>query len=179
MLYDDRHDIGYFQYWGRSDHYYNGRHAPDHPLPTHHWQGAVFGMIFAQLGAMCSQLKDICTVMSSMSDDDPDLLDDDTDSNEYESSLAPDDSPQLAIHQETVAVYIGPGTLKGRRPQVEVAPLIYKKNNAGEPSLFDDSGNNVLQTRSIKPQLPKPHQMPQPETDIPPIPDIDSIVGKL
>ena len=36
-------------------------------------------MIFAQLGGMCSQLKEVCDTMASISDDDPDVLDEDTD----------------------------------------------------------------------------------------------------
>ena len=93
MLYDDRHDIGFFQYYDRNDHYYNGRLAPNHPSPGHHWQGAIFGMIFAQLGAMCSQLRDICMTMASISENDPDLLDLDTelDSNGEVTSFRPHD----------------------------------------------------------------------------------------
>lgn len=38
LLEDDASDIGYFEYYGRKDHYYHGVHSPDHPSPFHHWQ---------------------------------------------------------------------------------------------------------------------------------------------
>lgn len=37
LIEDDATDIGYFEYYGRKDHYYHGVHSPDHPSPFHHW----------------------------------------------------------------------------------------------------------------------------------------------
>jgi hypothetical protein len=193
MLYDDRHDIGYFQYWGRNDHFYHGKPAPDHPLPSHHWQFSIFGMMFAQLGAMCSQLKEMCMMVASMSDDDLELEAQDTDLNVAEEALFSNYSPQVAIYQETVAIGFHPKILQARRLHGDSSPLIYRKDSSGNAALIDDVGNNLLHNESLQ-QLPQPalqnleaqdiesYNLNSPhkiESQIPPIPDVDDLLAKL
>ena len=170
MLYDDRHDIGFFQYQGRNDHFYNGRRAPDHPSPGHHWQFSIFGMLFAQLGGMCSQLRDVCQTMASISDDDPDLLDLDNDLDSEQETPYALQSPDQIYFEKTVIIASGPHKpIKSQRPY-DQHPLIYKNEDGGVAELLDDAGNNLLEQGKQRIQLP--YKEPLQKEEIPPIPEI-------
>ena len=41
LLVDDIHDVGHTTYYNRKNHFYKGKHSPDHPTPLHHWQVAI------------------------------------------------------------------------------------------------------------------------------------------
>lgn len=170
MLYDDRHDIGFFQYSGRNDHYYNGRQAPDHPSPGHHWQFSIFGMLFAQLGGMCSQLREVCQTMASISDDDPDVLDEDTDLTVLQEQVYATDSAGQSVYQETLIVSPHLHNVKELRPHVPEGPLLYKNQGGGVAELLDNEGNNLLEQGNQRMQLP--YKESSQKEEIPPIPEI-------
>lgn len=48
LLYDDKHDIGYFTYYNRP-HVYHGKLEKDHPSPLHHWPVGVIFMFAGQM----------------------------------------------------------------------------------------------------------------------------------
>ena len=64
MLEDDAQDLGYYEYYGRKDHYYHGVHSPDHPSPLHLWLISLPAMAFGKLLGLLSVVK-------AMSEDEP------------------------------------------------------------------------------------------------------------
>lgn len=48
LIMDDRGDLGYGSYKGRSSHIYHGRRSPNHPSPLHHYQAGTILCLLAQ-----------------------------------------------------------------------------------------------------------------------------------
>lgn len=48
LIKDDRGDLGYFNYSGRSSHIYHGHRSPNHPSPFHHYQAGTILCVLAQ-----------------------------------------------------------------------------------------------------------------------------------
>ncbi|NOJ30081.1 MAG: hypothetical protein DA328_07935 [Nitrososphaeraceae archaeon] len=63
LLQDDIHDIGYFQYYHRQHHYYNGKKSPKHPSPFHHWQIGLLMLVGAQFAGLLNQAKQLAVIM--------------------------------------------------------------------------------------------------------------------
>lgn len=59
LLHDDAHDLGFFSYYNRNSHYYQGKRSPDHPSPFHHYQIAIIGLLFAQVGSLFYKGKEM------------------------------------------------------------------------------------------------------------------------
>ena len=59
LLLDDKHDLGRFSYYNRSDHWYHGSNNVDHPGIYHHWQIGIFGLLFAQVGSLFTKGKEM------------------------------------------------------------------------------------------------------------------------
>lgn len=49
LIHDDRGDLGYTTYKGRTSHFYNGRRSPDHVSPLHHWQVGTLLCLMSQI----------------------------------------------------------------------------------------------------------------------------------
>ena len=80
LLLDDAHDLGRFSYYQRGDYYYHGRHSPNHPSPVHHWQLAIFGLLFSNIGSVvmkgAEMFRDYKRIESGdFSDLDQDIID--------------------------------------------------------------------------------------------------------
>lgn len=54
LIYDDRHDLGYFSYTNRKNHYYNGKPAPNHRSIFHHWQLGAILIVLSQIGGLAA-----------------------------------------------------------------------------------------------------------------------------
>lgn len=66
MLLDDKHDIGRFSYYNRTDYYWKGKYSPDHPSPLHHWYFGWLGMLFAQIGAIAMKGLEVAQTYESV-----------------------------------------------------------------------------------------------------------------
>ena len=56
MIYDDRHDIGWFTYKNRKNHKYHGKPAPDHESGFHHWQWGGIGIAISEIMGLLATL---------------------------------------------------------------------------------------------------------------------------
>lgn len=52
LIYDDRGDLGFTSYYGRSDHKYNGVVRTDHPSALHHYHIGTILVLVSQLMAL-------------------------------------------------------------------------------------------------------------------------------
>lgn len=59
LLLDDKHDLGRFVYYDRTDHWYHGSNNIHHESPFHHWQIAILGLMFAQVGSLFVKGKEM------------------------------------------------------------------------------------------------------------------------
>lgn len=80
LLLDDAADIGRFSYYNRSDHWYHGSNNIHHPSPLHHWQVAIFGLLFSQIGSVVAKGVEMYQGYRKLengdfSDLDPDIID--------------------------------------------------------------------------------------------------------
>ena len=66
LIADDKHDLGYYAYKNRKNHYYHGIKSPNHPSMMHHWQVGGIMMFGAQMMAAAAMLNALT------SDDDAD-----------------------------------------------------------------------------------------------------------
>lgn len=58
MVKDDISDLGYTTYRNRRNHYYHGKHSPNHPSPFHHWQVGTMFMVLGQLMGIASVARE-------------------------------------------------------------------------------------------------------------------------
>lgn len=58
LIYDDRHDLGYFSYTNRNNHYYNGKRAPNHRSPFHHWMLGAALIVLSQIGGLITLTRE-------------------------------------------------------------------------------------------------------------------------
>ena len=77
LLIDDKSDLGRFQYYGRDDHYYHGKHSPDHPSPFHHWQIGILGLIVSQLGSIMTKASEMYNTFQAVESGDYSAIDND------------------------------------------------------------------------------------------------------
>ncbi len=59
LLLDDKHDLGRFSYYNRSDHWYHGNNNIHHPGIFHHWQIGIFGLLFSSIGSLIVKGKEM------------------------------------------------------------------------------------------------------------------------
>jgi hypothetical protein len=59
LLLDDKHDLGRFSYYNRSDHWYHGNNNIHHPGIFHHWQIGILGLLFSSVGSLLVKGKEI------------------------------------------------------------------------------------------------------------------------
>lgn len=59
LLLDDKHDLGRFAYYNRTDHWYHGNNNIDHPGVFHHWQIGIFGLLFSSIGSLLVKGREI------------------------------------------------------------------------------------------------------------------------
>lgn len=59
LLHDDKHDLGRFAYYDRTDHWYHGSNNIHHPGIFHHWQVAIVGLLFSQIGSLFYKGKEM------------------------------------------------------------------------------------------------------------------------
>ena len=58
MIYDDKGDLGYANYRGRTSHTYHGKKSPNHPSPFHHWQVGSALVLLSQFLSLNNVAKD-------------------------------------------------------------------------------------------------------------------------
>jgi hypothetical protein len=63
LIDDDKQDIGYTTYRGRTSHRYHGEIRPDHPSPFHHYQA---GLVLCGVGNILGVLDTLQEVQKSM-----------------------------------------------------------------------------------------------------------------
>lgn len=76
LLLDDKHDIGRFSYFNRTDYYWKGQYSPDHPSPLHHWYLGWIGMLFAQIGAIAMKGLEVADTYQKVQRGDMSEIDD-------------------------------------------------------------------------------------------------------
>jgi hypothetical protein len=54
LIYDDKADLGFTSYKGRSSHKYHGKNAPNHPSPAHHWMAGTLLVMVSQFMALAA-----------------------------------------------------------------------------------------------------------------------------
>jgi hypothetical protein len=64
LIHDDKGDLGFTTYHGRSSHTYHGKKAPDHPSPVHHWMAGTALVMISQIMALAATAQEAASVYS-------------------------------------------------------------------------------------------------------------------
>ena len=72
LIRDDRGDLGYGSYKGRTSHIYHGIRSPNHPSPLHHYQaGTVLCLLaqFLRLGNVAGEAQQAAAEIEAMDEE--------------------------------------------------------------------------------------------------------------